>query len=126
MTVVGIYTTTSSSTESSIQYMNTMYTALSVANSIKGTTGKVSNATYSMENPAQADTFVKAANKLMVFDLRFCLHLLLELLACCLCLPLSALFLVLKVVVQRHFLLHFQQLIESWRIKTQNYWPIFL
>ena len=65
MTVVGIYTTTSSSTESSIQYMNTMYTALSVANSIKGTTGKVSNATYSMENPAQADTFVKAANKLV-------------------------------------------------------------
>lgn len=65
MTVVGIYTTTSSSTENSIQYMNTMYTALSVANAIKGTTGKVSNATYSMENPAQADTFVKAANKLV-------------------------------------------------------------
>ncbi|WP_332372111.1 ABC transporter permease [Lactococcus cremoris] len=59
------YTTTSSSTENSIQYMNTMYTALSVANAIKGTTGKVSNATYSMENPAQADTFVKAANKLV-------------------------------------------------------------
>lgn len=35
MTVVGIYTTTSSSTENSIQYMNTMYTALSVANAIK-------------------------------------------------------------------------------------------
>lgn len=65
MTVVGIYTTTSSSTENSIQYMNTMYTALSVANAIKGTTGKVSNATYSMENPAQADAFVKAANKLV-------------------------------------------------------------
>lgn len=65
MTVVGIYTTTSSSTENSIQYMNTMYTGLSVANAIKGTTGKVSNATYSMENPAQADAFVKAANKLV-------------------------------------------------------------
>ena len=36
-----------------------------IAGKHKGTTGKVSNATYSMENPAQADTFVKAANKLV-------------------------------------------------------------
>lgn len=65
MTVVGIYTTTSSSQENSIQYMNSMYTALSVANSIKGTTGKVSSATYSMTNPANADSFVSSANKLV-------------------------------------------------------------
>ena len=65
MTVVGIFTTTSSSTENSIQYMNTMYTALSVANAMKATTGKISSATYAMSNPAQADSFVKAANKLV-------------------------------------------------------------
>lgn len=68
MTVVGIFTTTSSSTENSIQYMNTMYTALSVANAMKATTGKISTATYSMTNPANADTFVKAANKLVDSD----------------------------------------------------------
>lgn len=68
MTVVGIYTTTSSSTESSIQYMNTMYTPLSVANAMKATTGKISTATYSMTNPANADSFVKKANKLINND----------------------------------------------------------
>lgn len=68
MTVVGIYTTTSSSTESSIQFMNTMYTSLSVANAMKATSGKISNATYSMTDPADADSFVEKANKLIDDD----------------------------------------------------------
>lgn len=68
MKVVGIYTTSGSSTESSIAYMNTMYTSLSVANAMKATTGKISTATYSMENPADADSFVKKANKLVNDD----------------------------------------------------------
>ncbi|GAB2025432.1 ABC transporter permease [Lactovum odontotermitis] len=68
MTVVGIYTTTSSSTEQSIAYMNTMYTALSAANAMKGTTGQISTASYSMSNPAKSSTFVKAANKLVDND----------------------------------------------------------
>lgn len=65
MKVVGIYTTTSSSTEQSISYMNTIYTALSVANRMKATTDQISTATYNMENPANADSFVTAANKLV-------------------------------------------------------------
>lgn len=68
MTVVGIFTTTSSSTEQSIEYMNTMYTSLSVANAMKATTGKISTATYSMTNPADADSFVKKANALVNDD----------------------------------------------------------
>ena len=65
MKVVGIYTTTSSSTENSISYMNSMYTALSVANAMKATTGQISTATYNMENPSHADRFVTEANKLV-------------------------------------------------------------
>jgi putative ABC transport system permease protein len=68
MTVVGIFTTTSSSNEQSIAYMNTMYTALSVPNAIKGTTDQISNASYSMTNPSESSTFVKAANKLVDDD----------------------------------------------------------
>lgn len=65
MKVVGIFTTTSGSTEQSISYMNTMYTALSVANAMKATTDKISSATYNMSNPANADSFVTKANKLV-------------------------------------------------------------
>lgn len=65
MKVVGIYTTTTGSTENSISYMNTIYTALSVANAMKATTGVISSATYSLENPSTADTFVTKANKLV-------------------------------------------------------------
>lgn len=65
MTVVGIFTTSSSSTEDSISYMNTMYTALSVANAMKATSGEISSASYSMTNPANASSFVKKANKLV-------------------------------------------------------------
>ncbi|MDR2976105.1 MAG: ABC transporter permease [Streptococcaceae bacterium] len=68
MTIVGIFTTTSSSTQQSIAYMNTMYTALSVPNAIKQTTGQISTASYSMSNPAKSSTFVKAANKLVDDD----------------------------------------------------------
>ncbi|GBG96304.1 ABC transporter permease [Lactococcus termiticola] len=65
MTVVGIYTTTSSSTENSISYINNIYTALSVANSMKATSGQISTATYNMTDPAKADSFVTSANKLV-------------------------------------------------------------
>lgn len=65
MKVVGIFTTTSSSNEQSISYMNTMYTALSVPNAIKATTGQISSASYSMSNPADSTKFVKSANKLV-------------------------------------------------------------
>ncbi|MFC4652280.1 ABC transporter permease [Lactococcus nasutitermitis] len=68
MKVVGIFTTTSASTENSISYMNTMYTALSVANAMKATTGQVSSASYNMSNPANATAFVKKANALVNSD----------------------------------------------------------
>ncbi len=69
MTVVGIFTTKSSnSSEQSIQYMNTIYSALSLANTIKGTSGQISSATYNMSDPGNADSFVTEATKLVNND----------------------------------------------------------
>ena len=65
MTIVGIFAPTSGSTDGSITYMNTMYTALSAANAMKATTNQISSATYAMSNPADADSFVKKANALV-------------------------------------------------------------
>ncbi|WP_374286183.1 ABC transporter permease [Lactococcus sp.] len=65
MTVVGIFTTKSSATEQSISYMNAMYTALSVPNAMKATTGQISSATYNMIDPAKSSEFVTTANKIV-------------------------------------------------------------
>ncbi|MFV0556794.1 MAG: ABC transporter permease, partial [Lactovum sp.] len=68
MTVVGIFTTSETSTEQSIAYMNTLYTALSLANSMKATKDQISTANYSMTDPAKSETFVEKANKLIDDD----------------------------------------------------------
>ncbi|MDR0200102.1 MAG: FtsX-like permease family protein [Streptococcaceae bacterium] len=66
LTVVGIFTTQSSSTsDNSIAYMNTMYTTLKMANILNDTTGLISGAYYNMSNPANASSFVTKANKIV-------------------------------------------------------------
>ncbi|GFH40174.1 ABC transporter permease [Lactococcus insecticola] len=70
MTVVGIYKSSASldSTAMSFSFMNVsnqIYSSLTFANTLAGTTGTVDSAVYNLTDPAKSAAFVKAADKLI-------------------------------------------------------------
>ncbi|WP_459128019.1 ABC transporter permease [Latilactobacillus curvatus] len=66
--VVGIYKTSQSSGGMGPQQTdpaNVIYTAYTLANQIKGQTGKVDSATFTLSDPTKKNSFVKAAKKII-------------------------------------------------------------
>lgn len=66
--VVGIYKTSQSSVGMGPQQTdpaNVIYTSYTLANQIKGQTGKVDSATFTLSDPTQKNSFVKAAKKII-------------------------------------------------------------
>lgn len=66
--VVGIYKTSQSSAGMGPQQTdpaNVIYTAYTLANQIKGQTGKVDSATFTLSDPTKKNSFVKAAKKII-------------------------------------------------------------
>ena len=64
--VVGIYTSTATVTSSQLQNkasnpQNNIYTNLTTANTMKGTTDTVDSAVYTLSNPSEKDSFVDSA-----------------------------------------------------------------
>ncbi|MGX7047477.1 ABC transporter permease [Pseudolactococcus piscium] len=70
MTVVGIYKSSSSvdSMAANFSFMNVsnrLYTSLTFANTLAGTSDTIESATYNLTDPAKSASFVKAAKKLI-------------------------------------------------------------
>ncbi|ASN59232.1 ABC transporter permease [Latilactobacillus curvatus] len=68
LNVVGIYKTSQSSAGMGPQQTdpaNVIYTAYTLANQIKGQSGKVDSATFTLSDPTKKNSFVKAAKKII-------------------------------------------------------------
>ncbi|GFH41700.1 ABC transporter permease [Lactococcus hodotermopsidis] len=70
LTVIGIFKSTASADSMGMTFnfmnpSNKMYTSLTFANTLEGTTDTLESATYHLENPEKSESFVKAAQKLV-------------------------------------------------------------